>query len=157
VAPNGRVDAAWWDFRNDDGLFVNDVYYAYSEDNGVTWSKNVRVNDRSIDRRLGVWSNGFDMRMPVGMASTDKLAVFTWDDTRNADAVTQIQDVYSAVVQHEAVGTGSSNSLRFAIAGLIGLASVGLILLAVSLATGRRRPKAEAALEPEARKGRVSS
>jgi len=157
VAPNGRVDAVWWDFRNDNGLFINDVYHSYSEDNGANWSKNVRVNDRSIDRRIGVWSNGFDMRMPPGVASTNKLAVFMWDDTRNGDKNLQLQDAYAAVVQHEAVGSGSSNALRFAIAGLAGLGFVGVILLVVSMATGRRRPRTDAALEPSASEGRVST
>lgn len=157
VAPNGRVDAVWWDFRNDNGLFINDVYYSYSEDNGATWSKNIRVNDTSIDRRLGVWSNGFDMRMPPGVASTDKVAVFTWDDTREGDQLTHTQDVFSATVQHEAVGSGSSNGLRFAIAGLLGLGLVGLVLLVVSLASGRRRQQGETARQPEASRGRVSS
>ncbi|HEX2117835.1 MAG TPA: sialidase family protein [Acidimicrobiales bacterium] len=157
VAPNGRVDAVWWDFRNDQGQFINDVYYSYSEDNGATWSKNIRVNDRSIDRRIGVWSNGYDMRMPVGVASTDKVAIFAWDDTRNADRLTEGQDIYSAIVQHEALGTGSSDALRYAIAGLAGLATVGLILLVVSVVTGRRRPQASPAVEPEASRGRVGT
>ena len=158
IAPNGRVDAVWWDFRNDNGLFINDVYYSYSDDNGATWSKNIRISDKSIDRRIGVWSNGYDMRFSPGIASIDKLAVVAWDDTRNGDQLTQTQDVYSGVVQHEAIGGGTSDALRFAIAGLIGLATVGLILLGVSLVTGRRRPQAEApVLQPEASKGRVGT
>jgi len=150
VAPNGRLDAVWWDFRNDNGLFINDVYYSFSEDNGATWSKNIRLSDKSINRRIGVWSNGYDMRFSPGIASTNKLAVAAWDDTRNGDQLTQTQDVFSAIVQHQAVGGGSSNALRFAIAGLIGLASVGLILLLVSAATGRKHPAATAAPEREA-------
>ena len=157
VAPGGRVDAVWWDFRNDQGQFMNDVYYSYSEDNGATWSKNARINDRSIDRRIGVWSNGYDMRMPVGVASTNKVAVFAWDDTRNADALTENQDVYTSIVQHEALGGGSSDAVKYALAGLIGLATVGLVLLAVSMITGRRRPQAEPAKEPAASPGRVGS
>lgn len=157
IAPNGRVDAVWWDFRNDQGQFQNDVYYSYSEDNGATWSKNIRANDRSIDRRIGIWSNGFDMRTPVGIASTNELAVFAWDDTRNADQLTQGQDIYTSIAQHEALGSGSSDALRYALAGLVGLATVGLILLGVSMATGRRRPQAEPALQPEASRGRVGS
>jgi len=157
VAPNGRVDAVWWDFRNDQGQFQNDVYYSYSEDNGATWSKNIRANDRSIDRRIGVWSNGYDMRMPVGIASTNKVAVFAWDDTRNADQLTQGQDVYTSIAQHEALGTGSSDALRYAVAALAGLAAVGLILLVVSLITGRRSPQPATATEPVAEKGKVSS
>ncbi len=157
IAPNGRVDAVWWDFRNDQGQFQNDVYYSYSEDNGATWSKNLRANDRSIDRRLGVWSNGYDMRMPIGVASTDKVALFAWDDTRNATKLTDGQDVYTALVQHEALGAGSSDALRYALAGLIGLAGVGLVLLVASMITGKRRPKAAPAPEPTATKGRVGS
>jgi hypothetical protein len=156
VAPNGRVDAVWWDFRNDQGQFQNDVYYSYSEDNGATWAANIRANDRSIDRRIGVWSNGYDMRMPIGVASTNKVAVFAWDDTRNADQLTQGQDVYSAIVQHEALGTGSNDALRYAVAALAGLGAVGLILLVVSMASGRRQPQTATASEPAASKGRVS-
>jgi hypothetical protein len=157
VAPNGRVDAVWWDFRNDQGQFMNDVYYSFSEDNGATWSKNIRANDKSIDRRLGVWSNGYDMRMPVGVGSTNKVAVFAWDDTRNADKLTEGQDVYSSIVQHEALGSGSNDALRYAVAAMAGLAVVGLVLLGVSMITGRRRPQAATATEPAATKGRVSS
>lgn len=157
VAPNGRVDAVWWDFRNDEGQFQNDVYYSYSEDNGATWSANVRANDRSIDRRIGVWSNGFDLRQPVGVASTDKVAVFAWDDTRNADQLTQGQDVYSSIAQHQALGSGSNDALRYAVAALAGLGAVGLILLVVSLISGKRRPQSATASEPAASKGRVSS
>jgi hypothetical protein len=157
VAPNGRVDAVWWDFRNDQGQFQNDVYYSYSEDNGATWSPNIRANDRSIDRRIGVWSNGYDMRMPIGVASTNKVAVFAWDDTRNADKLTEGQDVYSSIVQHEALGSGSNDALRYAVAALAGLGAVGLILLVVSVVTGKRRPQTATATEPAASKGRVSS
>ncbi len=64
VAPNSRLDAAWWDTRDDPGIRSNDVYYAYSEDDGVTWSKNYRVSDQTIDRRYGVWGNNFDQNSP---------------------------------------------------------------------------------------------
>ena len=60
VAPNRRVDIAWWDLRNDPGIsFGNDVHYASSSDNGATWSKNMRVtgqlgpNPGRGDRRAG--------------------------------------------------------------------------------------------------------
>jgi hypothetical protein len=140
IAPNGRLDVSWWDFREDTGGFTNDVYYSYSEDNGTTWSKNLRITDRSIDRRIGVWSNGYDMRTPVGMVSTDKLAVLAWDDTRNSIRVGDGQDIFASVVQFEAIGGGGSDAARYALAALGGLAAVGLILLAVSFAANRRTP-----------------
>ena len=82
VAPNGRLDAAWWDTRDDPGIRANDVYYAYSEDDGVTWSKNIRVTDQTIDRRYGVYGNNFDQNSPPALASTNQFAIFGWDDTR---------------------------------------------------------------------------
>lgn len=137
VAPNGRLDAAWWDFRDDTGGFTNDVYYAYSEDDGETWSKNYRITDKSIDRRIGIWSNGYDMRTPVGIASTNDLAVIAWDDTRNSIRVGDGQDIFAGVVQFSAIGEGGSDAARIALAALGGLALVGLILLGVSFAASR--------------------
>ena len=138
IAPNGRVDVAWWDFRNDTGGFTNDVYYAYSNDNGTTFSKNIQVSDRSIDRRVGIWSNGYDMRTPPGIASTNNLAVFAWDDTRNTIKVGDGQDIYSGAVQFGAVGTGGNTGARYAIAAFAGVTVVGLILLVIGfVARGR--------------------
>ena len=69
VAPDGRVDIAWWDLRHDPGItFGNDVYYTSSSDNGTTWSKNIRVADQLIDRRVGVFGNNFDVSGPPGLA-----------------------------------------------------------------------------------------
>ncbi|MGI9156960.1 MAG: hypothetical protein ACR2FG_10030 [Marmoricola sp.] len=56
IAPDGRLDVAWFDTRSDPGVTSNDVYYAYSTDNGSSWSKNVRISDQSIDRKLGVYA-----------------------------------------------------------------------------------------------------
>lgn len=142
VAPDGRVGLAWWDFRNDPGLFVNDVYYAYSTDNGATWSENVRISDRSSNRKIGTWSNGFDMRAPVGLGATDAFTLVGWEDTRLGDNVTQIQDIFASAVQFEPLQRGTSDALRYTVAGLVGLTLAGLALLAASVL--RRRPTAGA-------------
>jgi hypothetical protein len=81
IAPNGRVDVAWYDFRNspvpeasaeggNDGG-SQDVHYGFSTDEGSSWSQNVRVSDRIIDRTIGVWSNNAHSHTNVGIASTD--------------------------------------------------------------------------------------
>ena len=154
VAPNGRLDAAWWDTRDDPGIRSNDVYYAYSNDDGVTWSKNIRVSDQTIDRRFGVWGNNFDQNSPPALASTNQFALMGWDDTRLsrgeagvvdiANPSTQqgfgggVQDIFTSAVQFEAIGGGSSKAAKVVLAGVVGLLGVGLILLAVGMA-GRRR------------------
>lgn len=148
VAPNGRVDAVWWDTRSDPGIRSNDVYYAYSSDNGRTWSKNFRVTDQSVDRRVGVWGANYDISSPPAVASTNAYALFGWDDTRNTsqfygENVTSefgggLQDIFTAQFQFEVVGGGTSNAARIALAGVIGLVVVGLVLLAVAVGAKRR-------------------
>lgn len=151
VAPNGRVDAVWWDVRDDPGTRSNDVYYAYSNDNGKTWSKNRRITDRSVDRRIGVWGANYDINSPPAVTSTDAYALFGWDDTRNTAEfygpnVTSfgdgLQDIYTAAVQFDVVGGGTSNGAKVALAAVGGLILVGLILLAVALSSKRKTPPA---------------
>ncbi|HEX2048820.1 MAG TPA: hypothetical protein VHF27_13725, partial [Acidimicrobiales bacterium] len=82
--------------------------------------------------KLGVWSNGFDQRQPPGVASSDELAVFVWDDTRDGDELTQSQDLFSAVAQFQAVGSSTSNAWWYGAGAAGGLALVGLVLLLAS-------------------------
>ena len=58
-----------------------------SSDNGVTWSANLRVTDKPIDRRIGVWSTNFDINSPPGLAQAKEYTMLAWDDTRNTDTV----------------------------------------------------------------------
>ena len=146
IAPNGRVDVVWWDTRDIQGLRGTDAYYAYSTDDGKTWSKNVRLTDRSIDRKLGIWGNNYDIASQPGVASTNQYAVFGWDDTRNSDLSFQdskttgggLQDVYVAAAQFEALGGGSSNAAKVVLAGIAGLVFVGLMLVLAAVITRRR-------------------
>jgi hypothetical protein len=128
VGPNGRLDAAWWDFRNDPGLFQNDVYGTSSVDNGTTWSGNIRVSDHSIPRRWGTWSNGFDTRSAPGLASTADLAAFAWSDTRLANDEAQAQDVFAADVQYRPVGRAGPSGGSIVAAALVGLILAGGLL-----------------------------
>lgn len=148
VAPNGRLDVAWWDFRNDPGSFVNDVYATSSADNGMTWSANLRITDQSINRKVGVWSNGYDIRQPPGIASGDQLTTFAWDDTRLGDDLTQTQDIFSRSLQYAALGGTGGGAPGYAAAAFAGLAVVGVILLALSR---RRRLHEPPPMEPRDR------
>ena len=137
VAPNGRLDVAWFDTRDDPGVTANDVYHSSSTDNGNTWSKNTRVTDRSIDRRFGPFAANFDLNGPPALASVDSYTLIGWDDTRFGDPTTETQDIFTSAVQYSEVG-GESRALSYVFAGVLGLLLVGLILLLGSLATKRR-------------------
>ena len=52
VAPNGRIDVVWNDTRADPGGFDSELYYAFSEDGGLTWSANEPLSP-SFDPHLG--------------------------------------------------------------------------------------------------------
>ena len=109
IAPNGRVDIAWSDSRNsprpqtrpgrDEGLL--DIYYSWSEDQGRTFSPNLKINDRAIDRSLGVWSNNVNASVATGMASTNSTVYFAWQDTRAGSNEGESEDVYFATLQHD--------------------------------------------------------
>ena len=51
IAPNGRIDAVWYDTRNWTGTDINnveyDLYYSSSSNGGQSFSKNVRVTNSS--------------------------------------------------------------------------------------------------------------
>ncbi len=163
VAPNGRLDAAWWDTRDDPGIRANDVYYAYSEDDGETWSKNIRVSEQTIDRRYGVWGNNFDQNSPPALASTNQFAFLGWDDTRfstgeageivlESPVSSQgigggVQDIFVSAVQFEKIGANTSKTAQIVLAGVVGLLAVGLILLAAGL-IGRKGKGPESTSAP---------
>jgi len=88
VAPNGRLDIAWHDYRLSQkppdipgrDLGMQDIFYTYSEDNGRTFAPNAWISDRSIDRSVGVWSNNIGSQINVGIASAEEGAYFAWSD-----------------------------------------------------------------------------
>lgn len=150
IAPDGRLDVVWWDMRDNAGRFVTDVYYAYSTDNGSTWSDNVRVTDRSIDRNLGIWKpgTGGDVRQPPGVGSSDRLAHVIWDDTRNGTAQTETQDLYTVAVQFEALPAGGlPRGVGYLLAIVIGVGAVGVLLMVGALGIRSRRPSDPPAAE----------
>lgn len=152
IAPNGRLDLAWLDFRNspmpeadaesapfNSGGF-QDVYYASSTDRGETLSSNVRITDRSIDRRIGVWSNNVHSHAPVGIASTDDSVYFTWQDTRNGDEINQSEDVYFAALKLQGPvnpGSGDADVPGWALVVVGTVLGMGVAMVA-ALAVSRR-------------------
>ena len=148
IAPNGRLDVAWFDTRSDPGLTSNDVYYASSSDNGATWAKNVRVTEQSIDRKIGVFASRFDLNAPPGIASTDSFALVAWDDTRNFDTVTEGQDIYVAAVQYAEIDPATSNLLKYGLAAVVGVAVVGVLFVLLALLARRREAGPTGARRP---------
>jgi hypothetical protein len=136
VAPDGRVDVVWYDFRLEHG-FSPDLYYTHSNDNGATWAPNQRLTDRSINLTLGVYVN-YQLLQPPGVASADQYAAVGWIDTRLANPLTQTQDIFGDLAQYSAVPASSSRTLPILAAIFGGLVVAGLVLVGVALVRRRK-------------------
>jgi hypothetical protein len=163
IAPNGRVDIAWYDFRNSpepekqnaaapfniDGF--TDVYYSYSTDEGRTFARNVRISDRMQDRRIGVWSNNVHSHYNVGIASTNDAVYFAWQDSRNGNATTDTEDVYFASLLRtppQVSVEDGSDVPGWVIAGTAAAVGMGVAMLLIFLASRRSRPQAARVVAP---------
>ena len=161
MSANGRIDVAWYDWREDPfppstvgngqilSLFSNRgkfaaVYMTSSRDGGASWTPNIRVNDVPIDRTIGSWINNADVMAPVGVASFDGGAVVAWSDTRNGNAVSNTQAIFTSTVTF---GKAEIRRVTGFQAGVVGmLLGLGLAMcLALYLA---RRQKPPAAMPP---------
>jgi hypothetical protein len=144
VAPTGRIDVAWYDYRHDDvdvpeddvELFLgeaNDVYVASSEDGGRTFSENVRVTAEPVDRSLGTYNAQYFVEVPPALAAGGEAAFLAWSDTRLADPATDAQDIFGAEANVSGPGSPWTQVVVFVSAAL------GLTGVAPLLAARRRR------------------
>jgi hypothetical protein len=152
IAPNGRIDVAWWDFRTDalynpegNGNTTRrdatcfDIYYTSSSDGGLTWAPNSRISDRSMNQWEGLAMNPrYDLRGPVGVASSDEEAYVSWSDSRNGSFELPTEDVYFASVLHAAVGESDGEPAVKASSLFLGLA-IGLVVFGVAVLVLARR------------------
>ena len=150
VSPDGRLDVAWYDFRfsprkaanplEDTGL--QDVFYASSRDQARTFGRSVKVNDRMIDRSIGVYSNNVNSVAPIGLFSTDDSVYLAWQDSRNGNEDTDAEDVYMSKVALQgatAADAGEPSRLLWALIGAaVTTALAGAILLLLTTRMRRR-------------------
>ena len=153
LASGGRLDVAWYDFRNDpyppdSGPFAGDqgrrgdVYSTSSTDGGRSWSPNLRVNDLVIDRTKGIQNSQFSFFVPLAVASGPDWTLVAWSDTRNGDGFSSTQDIFSGQVAFKvpaARGDGVSLPVVLGIAAAGGLAGGAGIALIVAVLIMRRR------------------
>jgi len=100
----GRIDAIFYDRRDDPKNVANNVYYTYSADGGSTFSQNLRITTDPSDSRIGQeYGNPsalgkFEFGSRLGLLSSAKGAVAAWTDTRNSRPGTPGQDIFAAFV-----------------------------------------------------------
>ncbi len=155
LSANGRLDAAWYDFRNDPypadtGPFAgdqgkrSDVYTSSSSDGGKSWTRNLRLNDLTIDRTKGIQNAQFSFFVPPALVSGNGWTLAAWSDTRNGDSFSSTQDILTGQValDRPAAGNDGSNfATALGIAGLGSLAGGAGVGLLVAVAALRRRQR----------------
>lgn len=159
VAPNGRVDVAWFDFRNDPFFAARtataapriryaEVYMASSTDGGKSWGPNLKVTDRAIDTSIGVTFSNFGLRGTVGLASTNDAAYVVWPDSRSGRPDLESEDAYLTRVRFDddalVAGAAESSKAPWVALG----AAIAVLVGGLALGAGTRlvgRPEASGA------------
>jgi hypothetical protein len=110
ASPGGRVDAVFYDRRDDPANVRNHVSFTSSSDAGKTFSPSVRVSTENFDTFVGgryaiPSARGLvEFGSRLALLSTDRAAVMAWTDTRNSfgtgDKVAgpTPQDIYAAEI-----------------------------------------------------------
>lgn len=102
VAPNGRIDAIWFDTRDSGMANVSRLYYAYSWDGGVTFSANVPVSP-PFDSTVG-WPQQNKMGDYSGIVSDAAGADVAYAATFGGE-----QDIYYVRLFPDCNGNGVSD------------------------------------------------
>jgi hypothetical protein len=96
VAPNGRIDVTWLDTRDNPGTYLSRLYYAFSNDGGKTWSRNIALSE-AFDPAVG-WPNQRKMGDYFHQRSDESGVHLAWAATFNNE-----QDVYYSYINSEDV------------------------------------------------------
>jgi hypothetical protein len=140
----GRVEALFYDRRNDPGNVMNDVYLATSPDGGASFGPNLRVNRESFSSQIGT---RYPIPSAVGLVEYgSRIAVLAepgrtlaaWTDTRNQDIDGFGQDIFATEVDRggvvESGGDGASGWLLPAV-----LVTGAVLLVAAGVGVAARR------------------
>ena len=139
VAPDGRVDVAYYDRRRDALDVMNEVSFQSSFDGGRTFTARRTLSDRAFDSRVGFGgSRGMpDLGSRLGLLAGAERSLAFWTDTRRGTPRVVRQDVAYAAVEISSPSS-ARGTLRVA-AGGAGV--LGLVLVAFAFLRGGRRAR----------------
>lgn len=133
LAPNGRLDAVFYDRRLDPGNRTSDVFFTSTEDGGQIFTPNIRLTRESSNTQLGpqyapVSAEGLvEFGSRLGLLATEDRSVAAWTDTRNGAMGSWAQDIFATNVVHpEDDGPGMA-PVALVVAG--GAAVLGLVVV----------------------------
>lgn len=145
VAPNGRLDAIFYDRRDDPENVRNHIYYTSSSDRAMTFSPNLRLTSEGSDSRTGARYAVPSAQGLVEFGSRSALVsgrsrVFAaWTDTRLPHPGLLHQDVFTTDVTIEQSGRTGRRPIVFALLCAVGAVVVGFGVWRLRRADGFRR------------------
>lgn len=146
IAPDGRVDAIFYDRRDDAKDLFNHIYYTSSADGGDHFARNLRVTSEPSYSRIGqeylnVSAEGqYEFGSRIALLSMESAALAAWTDTRNSRTGSTGQDIFAA---HVVMPPDAGRSGVAAVGGIV-LLAFGIFGVALFARIGRGKPKAMA-------------
>lgn len=125
VAPDGRVDVAYYDRSRDPDDVLAEVVLASSSDGGRSFASTV-ISDQPFDSMVGSF-NGDDVMLGshVAVVAQAETTTVVWPDTTRGNRTTNVVDLVSATVEVQA-GAGARVPL-IAGGGLLVLLAIALL------------------------------
>ncbi|MGI8685508.1 MAG: sialidase family protein [Acidimicrobiales bacterium] len=143
VAPDGRLDAIFYDRRRDPENAANDVVLASSSDGGRRFTPNLRLTSEPSPGGVGPQYQGpaaegqYEIGSRLGLLSRRSGVVAAWADTRNSRPQTTGEDIFATTVMLEHARSSPVWARRAGVAFLV----VGIAGLVA--AVRRRSPSAD--------------
>ncbi len=127
VSPDGRVDAVFFDRRDDPTNTFSHLYYTFSTDRGRRFRPNTMVTSLPSDSRIGPTYQSIrsaeglvEFGSRLGLLARRSGAVAAWPDTRNG-GIDGRQDIFSAeIVVHETRRSSGALPPVVAMAAMVG-------------------------------------
>jgi len=133
LAPGGRLDAIFYDRRDDPEHLGTQLYYTDSTDGGRHFARNLSVTTDPIDPRNGpqyanVSAQGqVEFGSRLGLLSRRDGALLAWTDTRNSRPYSTGQDIFVAQVRYRSArqaGWARVVGVALVVAGIISLFAI---------------------------------
>ena len=104
VAPGGRIDAIFYDRREDASNQSNEVSYTFSTDGGRSFAPNVRITSEAFSSATGARyfvpsaKNLIEFGSRLALVPTERGVLAAWTDTRNVRVGNTHQDIFATEI-----------------------------------------------------------
>jgi hypothetical protein len=139
LSPEGRLDAIFYDRREDPEDIGNHVYYTFSIDDAQTFAPNLRLTSDGSSSQIGqrytnTSAEGLvEFGSRLGLLSQPHQVVAAWTDTRNSKRPPG-QDLFATSVLFSSQPDGAVSGLPAAV-----LVAAGALVVSSMVFLGRRR------------------